>query len=292
MHVAFLIKLNINFNCLKPLLPFSFIILLTCTVHAQKTWYINAGVGPMNYFGDLKETPITVSQMQFNGTAGITWQRTPRLAASLALTYGKLKASDSENGPKWFYRNLSFESSLFEAAAILQYDFIDIEQSDENNIAEVNPAKITPYVFGGIGLFHFNPYTYDLSGKKVYLQPLGTEGQTTPYSLWQVSFPVGIGVKYALSNTIMLSGEIDFRKTLADYIDDVSQHQYVDTVQLLATHGQEAASLSYRADEIPGSPYKFYGYRGNPKKKDGYYSFMLKVSYQIFTHRPKFYYGY
>lgn len=262
------------------------------TYSQERFWYVNAAMGPINYFGDLKERKFTPNQMQFNGSIGLTYQYTPHWAGNLSLTLGSLKASDSENGVKWFYRNLNFQSSLFEVATTVQYDLFDIQQPDEDNIAEVNPQKFTPYGFFGIGLFHFNPYTYDLSGKKVYLQPLGTEGQTTAYSLWSVSFPIGVGVKYALNKTMMVSAEINFRKTLTDYLDDVSQHQYVDTVQLLASHGPEAASLSYRADEIPNNNYKFWGYRGNPDRKDGYYSLMFKFQYQLFTRRPKFYYGY
>jgi len=278
---------------LKYLLLYCCITCCAFTTYAQeRNWYINAGLGPINYLGDLREQQFTANQMQLNGSLGLTYQRTPHFSGNLSLTFGSLKASDSENGWKWFYRNLSFQSSLFEVATTLQYDLFDIQQPDEDNIAELNPQKITPYLFAGIGLFHFNPYTYDLSGKKVYLQPLGTEGQTEPYSLWSVSFPIGIGVKYALNKTMMLSAELNFRKTLTDYMDDVSQHNFVDTVQLLATHGPEAASLSYRADEIPDNKYQFYGYRGNPDKKDVYYSVMLRFSYQLFTKRPRFYYGY
>jgi len=103
---------------------------------------------------------------------------------------------------------------------------------------------------------------------------------------------MGIGIKYAITNTVQLSAEFDLRKTLTDYLDDVSQHHYIDTVQLLQTNGPEAASLSYRADEIPNNDYKFYGYRGNPGKKDGYYSFLFKVAVQLFVYKPAFYYGY
>lgn len=261
------------------------------TGQAQKSWYITGGLGPMNYFGDLQDKQITFSQLGFSGTAGVTYQLTSHFAASLNLSYGAVKARDSKNGWKWVNRNLSFYSSIFEAAGVIQYDLFNIEQSDEHNIAEVNPQKLTPYIFAGIGMLHFNPWTYDQYGKKVYLQPLGTEAQTSPYALWSVSFPMGVGIKYALTNKIMLSGEFNFRKTLTDYMDDVSIHQYPDTAQLLITHGQEAASLSFRADEIPNNEYKFYGYRGNPNKKDGFYTFLLKISFQLHK-EPKFYYGY
>ena len=252
---------------------------------------MDAGVGPMNYVGDLLDKKFTTKEMKYNGSIGISYHFKPHFRGNFYLMAGKIGASDAKNAVKWHYRNLSFETALFEGALTFEYDLKDITQP-ENSFADQNPDKFTPYIFAGLGVFHYNPYTYDLSGKKVFLQPLGTEAQTTPYSLLQVAIPYGIGVRYALNNTMLVSAEFNYRKLFTDYLDDVSQHQFPDTVALLASHGQEAASLSYRADEIPNNPYQFYGYRGNPDKKDGFYSIIIKFSYQLFTHKPKFYYGY
>jgi hypothetical protein len=268
-----------------------FFFLTVSAAYTQSQWFATVGVGPINYCGDLLDKHFTFKEMKLSGMAGITYQSSHHYSVNFSLMQGKIGASDSKNGPKWFYRNLSFESNIFEVAVTGEYDLFDIAQIG-GAFADQNTNKFTPYLFAGLGIFHFNPYTYDISGNKVYLQPLGTEGETTPYSLWQVSIPFGIGAKYRVSNTVILSGEISFRKTFTDYIDDVSQHQYPDSVALAASHGQEAASLSYRADEIPNSPYKIWGYRGNPNKKDDYYTFTIKASFQLFTHRPKFYYGY
>ncbi len=56
------------------------------------------------------------------------------------------------------------------------------------------------YVFGGVALFHFDPYVMD-SGEKVFLKPLSTEGQglaeypdRKAYSLTQFTLPFGAGV--------------------------------------------------------------------------------------------------
>lgn len=270
---------------------FYFLFFLCCSCFAQREWFANIAVGPINYTGDLLDKQFATKEMKVNGALGVSYRYTPHLVFNASLMAGKIGAMDSKNGPKWFYRNLNFQTWLFELAATAEYDINDISQP-ENSFADQNPQKFTPYIFAGVGLFHFNPYTYDLSGRKVHLQPLGTEGQTNPYSLWSFSIPYGIGAKYALNNTTVLSAEFSIRKLFTDYLDDASQHQYPDTTALLASRGQDAASLSYRADEIPNTPYKFYGYRGNPDRKDGYYSFVLKLSIQLFTSAPRFYYGY
>ncbi|MEP6748594.1 MAG: DUF6089 family protein [Bacteroidota bacterium] len=278
---------------MKPSFLLTCLLVFSATVcTAQPEWFANVGIGPINYVGDLQDKRFTTVEMKMNVAAGLSYQATPHFAANFSLMYGKIGATDAKNGAKWVFRNLNFQSSIFEASLTAEADLNDITQF-QNGFTDQNPQKFTPYIFAGVGLFHFNPYTYDPSGKKVYLQPLGTEAQTTPYSLWAFSIPFGIGAKYALNNNILISAEFNVRKTFTDYIDDVSNYHYPDTTALAASHGAEAALLSYRADEIPGNTYNFKdGYRGNPTKKDGYYSFMIKLSYQLFTGTPKFYYGY
>ena len=64
------------------------------------------------------------------------------------------------------YRNLNFTSSLWEAQLALEYHLFDLAE-----------RSFTPYAFAGIAAFHFNPYSFDASGNKVYLRSLSTEGQ-------------------------------------------------------------------------------------------------------------------
>jgi hypothetical protein len=246
----------------------------------QDKWFASVAFEGMNYFGDLQDKIFTTKEMSFGASVGLSYQIIPHLSSNLYFTVGNVKASDSKNGDRWKYRNLSFQTIIFETALTAEYDIIDMETPDKEN-------NFTPYIFAGVGVFHFNPFTYDASGKKVYLQPLHTEAEATPYSLWQFCIPFGVGAKYAVSNTVRLSAEFSVRKLFTDYLDDVSQHQYPDTTFLLQKYGPESAALSYRADEIPNTPYKFYGYRGNPGKKDGYYSIIVRASLQLFTGRFK-----
>ena len=68
-------------------------------------------------------------------------------------------------------RNLSFNTNIWELT--LQGDF---------NFFKFIPGearyRYTPYVTFGIGIFSYDPYAY-YQGQKVYLRPLGTEGQGT-----------------------------------------------------------------------------------------------------------------
>ena len=42
------------------------------------------------------------------------------------------------------------------------------------------------------------------------------------WKLWQLCFPIGFGVKYAVTDKVNISFEIAHRFTTTDYIDDVS----------------------------------------------------------------------
>jgi len=126
-----------------------------------------------------------------------------------------------------------------------------------------------------VGLYQFNPYAYNTVEQKVYLQPLSTEGEglqqypaRKPYKLTQFSIPFGGGITYAISDKVMISGEVAFRKLFTDYLDDVSGPTYADTAILRVEKGDLSAKMSFRSDET-NNPFPFSDklIRGNPDKK-------------------------
>ena len=275
---------------MKKKLYFIFFFLTAVLSTARAQLYVNAGVGAMNYAGDLEEKKLTLSQSSYNFTLGGTYQFARNFSTNLNLTYGKIGAKDSKNGPKYFYRNLDFQSNIFEAAITLEADLFDISNaaSEDYSNPDAGSSRITPYIFGGVGFFNFNPYTH-YNGKKVFLAPLKTEAETQPYSLGGISIPFGIGIKYAVSDNVIIAAEIDYRKTNTDHIDDVSALNFIDTTSF---SNPLAATLSYRADEIANTKYPFYAQRGNPNKKDNYYSFLIKVIFRFGEGTSLFKYGY
>jgi hypothetical protein len=68
-----------------------------------------------------------------------------------------------------------------------------------------------------------------LGTTKYFLQPLGTEGQgsplypdRSPYSTVALAFPIGLGVKFSITDRMNLNIEVAHRFTSTDYMDDVS----------------------------------------------------------------------
>jgi opacity protein-like surface antigen len=231
--------------------------------------------GLSNYQGDLTDKPYKSSKAAFGITASFPISQ--RFSIRTGLTLGKIAGADSlSDRPELIGRNLSFQSKLTEFSVVAVYDIFNIED-----------IRWTPYVFGGLAVFHFNPFTYDSNQTKVYLQPLSTEGQglqgypEKPYSLTQLSLPFGAGVKYAISDRVQIGLEIGLRKTFTDFLDDVSGG-YADPADLLAGKGQQSVDLSYRGDELGNAAYPTKGFtRGNPKAKDYYYFSGLHLSFAL-----------
>jgi hypothetical protein len=171
---------------------------------------------------------------------------------------GKVSADDKYGRNK--ERNLNFSSQVSEGSLDVQYLITPLDQH-----------VFTPYIFAGIAIYHYDPYTFDSAGTKYYLKPLSTEGEgfvsgRNDYSLTQFSIPFGVGLKMPLSDDINVGFEIGYRKLFNDYVDDVST-DFVDENVLLANRGAKAVELSYRGDELKGGvqTYPAAGVqRGNP----------------------------
>ena len=182
---------------------------------------------------------------------------------------GKIEAADRYNREYLKPRNLSFYNSITEANLGLDLDILDI-----------STKHFTPYMYGGLAVFLSNPWTYDNSGQKTFLQPLSTEGQglpeypeQKPYGKLNWALMFGGGFKIGVNESLSIGIEFSQRKSFTDYIDDVSTH-FVDRDLLLLAKGPKAVELAYRGDEIPGGVQSFPVHgeqRGTPSEMDWYY---------------------
>ncbi|MBC7949182.1 MAG: hypothetical protein H7Y42_14955 [Chitinophagaceae bacterium] len=224
--------------------------------------------GLMNYQGDLNPNSFSIAHSKFAFGLSIRQPLSRWFTARAGIQIGRLEAADRYNRDYLKTRNLSFFTPIHEAYAALEFTFLDISKS-----------RFTPYLYGGISVFHFNPWTYDNSGEKWFLQPLSTEGQGIedfpshrPYKLTQFALPFGMGLRYAVSNDINIGVEFSQRKTFTDHLDDVSSF-YVDREILLAARGEKAVELAFRGNTVPGGGnYPAHGeQRGTPTEMDWYY---------------------
>jgi hypothetical protein len=242
---------------------------------AQSRWQLGLFAGASQYQGDLQSG---IFQGRFaHPVVGLTgsYELAPRLALRAGLTFSAIEASDKFNRNELLRpRNFSFHSKISELCLVATY-----------NIFNLTDTRWSPYIFGGVAVFHFNPYTYDSSGQKWYLQPLGTEGQglaaypdRKPYATTQFAIPFGGGVTYALTERWQLGLELGLRKTFTDYLDDVSS-TYAGRDELLAGRGPKAVELAFRQPEVdPAASYPQKGaMRGKENRKDLYYFIVLHL---------------
>ena len=234
--------------------------------------------GTSHYLGDLspKTNRLSAGKTHLMGGAFFKYNINNYVAVRLGGNYGKLSADDANsNIESQKTRNLSFESKLIEGNLIAEFNILGYQPYNL-----VRP--FSPYIFAGVAFFNFKPQA-ELDGSMVELQPLGTEGQGLAefperklYQLTQFSIPVGVGVKYALTDQLNLGFEIGIRKTFTDYIDDVSL-TYVDDVLLAENRGPETVALANRT----GSPITAGQGRGNADNDDWYLISGITISYNF-----------
>ena len=240
---------------------------------------IGVTVGGMNYIGDLNDQSMLGG---FEAGAGLMARINfnPRWAIAVGVNYGHLSGGNPDVIVR---RNLSFRTSLTEAFARVEFNFF------EYGLHHGTQKRATPYIFCGIGMFHFNPmalYGGPQGGEPTWyeLQPLCTEGQGTSaypersrYQLTQLCMPFGVGYRWRVSPAMHVTLEYGWRKTWTDYIDDVST-TYVGS-DLLGS-GSMAAILADRSGEVEPGYVNAVGIKRGDDSLDDWYGYLsVSVSF-------------
>ena len=283
-------------------------------------WEIGLNGGPMNFLGDLggnrgkgtlgpKDNNIPVTN--FIGGISASYYPVEWLGFRAAFNIGEMEGDDrlirqDRPADTWEgarkYRNLTFRSPLTEAyvgVEIYPTAFISLR----NNWGL---PRFRPYLIGGIGVFQFNPqglYVAPNGAESwVDLRPLRIEGQgmretgKPMYSTTSYCIPMGVGIKYDITERLTFGIEIIHRVTGSDYIDDVSD-RYINP-NLYANYMSPAQAeiaryLSNPSDFYPSSipGYTPYGLRnpndifgkkrGNPERNDSYFSSTFRLTWKI-----------
>jgi hypothetical protein len=273
---------------------------------------IGLNAGPMNFLGDLggnrgqgtigpKDTNIPIT----NIAAGISASYYPtewfgvRLAGNIGRMEGDDRLIQNYDNPAGEvarkYRNLTFRSPLYEGYVGFEFfPTVIISQKQGYGL-----PRFRPYVMAGVGMLSFKPqglYTApDGTESWVDLKPLRLEGQgmaetgIPEYDLFTYNIPLGIGIKYDLTERLTFSIEFLHRMTGSDYIDDVS-NKYIDPALFDRYLSPDQAAIakimanpsSYYPSNIPGyTPYRPGKERGNAKLKDSYYSSTFRLTWKI-----------
>lgn len=265
---------------------------------------LGGSLGPINCLTDLggkkgigkkflKDLNIGKTHMQ--GGLYFTAMYKYAIGFRLEAMFGKISADDAvlknvdakDIAHNRYNRNLSFRSSISEFSLTTEihplFILIDWTERDED------PPRMSPYLLAGVGYFSFNPQT-QYNGRWVDLQPLKTEGQgfvqdRKEYKLKQLNFPIGVGVKYELSDMLNLRGEVVYRILNTDYLDDCSTTYFDPLAYQNSGLSSADQALSYQLSNrqivnITGDG-SSRGKRGSPSQKDGYFTINLKLGFYI-----------
>lgn len=229
---------------------------LSLAIPARVTGQLELGAfaGLSNYQGDLASVSTADGlKVKLGPVLGLHagYAFSQAFHGRAQLLYTRLAGDDAlSDNPDARQRNLDFFAPLVQFAVGLEWYPFRFEPGTQD--------RISPYLAGGGSAYYFNPRTV-YEGMKVSLQPLGTEGQylsdypdQKPYSRFQPGLVGGGGLKWLVSESVILTLEAMLTYTFTDYIDDASTI-YIAYPELLEKAGPLTAALANRQGEYLGT---------------------------------------
>ncbi len=215
------------------------------------------------------------------------------IGARLEVTFGNVGSYDSilkKVGPSTYgryERNLSFRSNITDIQLVAEVHPLLFKTYDEGEY-----PSLSPYFVAGLGFFSFNPEA-QLNNQWYSLQPLHTEGQgfaeypdRKTYKLGQFNIPLGIGIKYEITPVINARLEVVHRTLFTDYLDDVSNVDYIDPTLFSNYLSPAQASLAQQLYDRRISTVK-NNQRGDPKDNDAFFTVQIKFGMTLRAKRER-----
>ena len=261
---------------------FGALLTLWFPAYAQ-VYEVGGWVGTSNYFGDVNPKG-SFSEVRPGGGGFMRMNFGDRWALKFGASYAQVAGDDGKSTDAFTrQRNLSFRSNVAEIAVMGELNFLEFNTIQKDK-------RFSPFFTLGFSVFYFNPQA-QLNGRWYDLKPLGTEGQNDtdysgvePYRLVSFAIPLGMGLKYSLTQNWSIGLEVVNRLTFTDYLDDVSG-SYPSVLSLPEGRNGVAYQLYDRSGEV-GERIGEEGFqRGTSKKRDDFLFAGLWVSYTFV--RPK-----
>ena len=245
------------------------------SIFAQEGWELGGFAGFSSYYGYLNPK---YSFRRLGPSLGFMARKNfdGRICFKLAASYANVGGSDKKAiGEFERARNLSFSSNIFEASAVVEFNFQDFH----SNRREDKP--VAPFLMAGLGVLHFNPTTV-YEGVRYNLRDMGTEGQARgeEYGLVSGAVILGGGVKIDMNENLSWNVEISGRLAFTDYLDDV-KGVYGDPNAIAGYHGDVAAALADRSVEIGERIGRAGRQRGDSKANDSYVFMTVGLAYRF-----------
>lgn len=178
-----------------------FILLLSNGIisSAQKSLEGGLIAGGLYYLGEINQS------RQFHSTEpgfGLFLRQNlnKRWSIRANVSFGKLSADDKDFSNTYQkLRNHNFTTSLLESVVQAEFNFIPYRLGSQKN-----ESHVTPYFASGLGF-------------------LMVSNSKQPYN---ITLPLSVGLKLALTKKLEIGLEWSFRKTFSDNIDNLSGQEY------------------------------------------------------------------
>lgn len=184
------------------------------------------GIGTANVYGDLggssSESKMKfITDITFRNTrpsiyGGIRYRIKPAYSVKLAFNYGYSKTSDYE-GSRNEGRGFSSVTQLFEVSGNFEYYFLPEFRRLRSAAMFNRRGMINDYSF-------FGAYAFIGIGATMYW-PKITVDETRPGDEYKnnmgitASLPIGLGIKYIISDKWIFGYELGYRLTPSDFMD-------------------------------------------------------------------------
>lgn len=158
---------------------------------------IGAGLGMVSYEGDFNGN-VFGNMQPMGGVVG-RYNFDPYKTLRLSATYGKLKGSSKDVKtyyPDYESQPYEFNNSLVDVSLVFEYNFWPYGTGRDYRGAK----RLTPYIYGGLGA------TSVSGGSK---------------SVFTANVPIGIGVKYKMTERLNLGVDWGIHFSLSDELDGV-----------------------------------------------------------------------
>jgi hypothetical protein len=195
-------------------------------VSAQNTTYkyeIGGGISSFIYQGDLAPSRFG-SYKTIRLGVSLFGNRILNQSFSfrLNLVFGNLKGDESKYYKPEYrkQRNFNFSTLLTEVAAILIWNPLGENYADKG---------MSPYLLGGAGIGVLNikrdwsNFNAAYFGEDSNIPELITLDAGHSLPQWTPVIPLGIGIRYVMSNTLALYAESSYRLAYTDYLDGFSR---------------------------------------------------------------------
>ncbi len=177
------------------------ISLLTLQLSFSQINEIGIFAGGSNFIGDVGATDyISPNQAAFGGI--YKWNRSARHSYRISMIFSELEGVDlNSDDPRRQQRGYSFNNSVFEISAGMEFTFLDF------NLHTGKPVA-TPYLYTGISAARHDNYFFSNGA-------LTSENNKS----WAFGIPMVLGFKMRLIDKFILGIEVGARYTFTDNID-------------------------------------------------------------------------